>query len=151
MDVYNNVSSSLIKYCNGFITRHSLTSTCEPFDFDAHAVEGEMPEKDLIGIGEYTIENVDQHYMITALVCVCTMADDANLKRLRKITGLLFSELKPGDTSIKVVDIGGSPVGQYIGNLVIMDNVKALQIARSNTRPIQMIAVQFGSSFLTPP
>lgn len=148
MDVYNNVSSSLIKFCSDFIEDNGFSLTTVPFDFDAHATVAEFPEKDLIGISEYMIENIDRQYIVSALICVCTQADDSNLQRLRPLIGGLFGKLIVGSSPVIVVD---SEIGVPLGHLTVLESVKVLPVSRSITRPLQMIGVHFGSSFTTPP
>lgn len=148
MDVYNDVAASLLKYCNDFITRNSINATFKVYDFDAFGAESELPPENLIGIAEYSIENVDRQYYATCMLVVCTKASDDALKLLRSTVGQLFKDL-PVDK--KTISIVGATTGTVTGNFVVMDNIKVLPVARTDTRPLQMIAVSFGTAFLTPP
>lgn len=147
-DVYNSVCASLLKYCKDFIAENSTTQSFRVHDFDAFASENELPVEDLVGICEYSIENMDRHYITTVMFVVCTTAEDDALQKLRPVVGRLFGKLKPGSGEIQVVD---ATSGSIMGNLTVMDSVKVLPVARTDTRPVQMIAVSFASSFLTPP
>ena len=146
-DVFNDVKASLLKYCKDVIDRNNLQGFVN-FDFDAHATIHQWPDKDLVGVGEYSITNEDKHYHVTCLIAVSTRANDSQLQKLSNVIGCIFKELEPGFGGIQVVD---SKTGQLRGNLVVMDDVSVLPVARADTRPIQMIAVRLGSSFLVPP
>lgn len=148
MDVYNNIAASIKKHCKGFIDNDADFLGFQTYDFDAFATENDMPSAPLIGIAEYSLENLDRQYIVTCMICICTTAEDTALKLIRKLTGKLMTDLQVGAGHIRIVN---ATTGVDLGNLVIMDNVKALPVARTDTRPVQMIAISFGAAFLTPP
>lgn len=143
-NAYEDVQRSLLAYCNGFLDRNGVEDF-EVFDFDAHSVEQELPDSDLIGIGEYSIENMTDHYNVTCMVIVCTKADDTGLRRLRATMGKLFSELKPRNSGnpFKVVDTSGVTRGY----LAVMDNVLVGPIGNTKTRPVQAMSVSFAVGY----
>ena len=147
-DVYNNIAASLKKYCNDFITSNSVYSSFKVYDFDAFGSESQLPDSNLIGIAEYSVQNVERMYIVTCAIVVCTKADDDAIKNLRKTVGVMFDKFQPGNTDIPIVN---ADTGTTIGNLVVMDDVKVFPVARTQTRPVQLIGVSFGASFLTPP
>lgn len=147
MGVYFNVQQSLLAYCKDFLTRNSI-SDFDVFDFDVHGVLNDLPNKDLIGIAEFGIENSQETYISTCMIVVSTKADDKDLTRLRNVIDKLFEELKPG---YKGISVKNASTGNVLGNMTVMDDVGALAVARTATRPVQMIAIQLGSSFLVPP
>lgn len=141
-NVYVDIKASLLKMCNDMFA--SSPEQVQIFDFDAHATIEEFPEADLVGIAEYQIENLDRHYIITAMITVCTTAEDDQIVKLTQYINTIFDTLIPGYRTIPVVD---SNTGVSRGNLVVMDNVKALPVGRTSTRPLQMVAVSFASAF----
>jgi len=147
MGAYFDIQQSLLKYCNDFISKNNLTDF-QVFDFDSHGSINNLPDFHLLGIGEFEIENDSNKYYTTCSITVCTKADDATLIKLRPVIDQLFTELKPGCTDIKVVN---GNTGKLVGNMVVMDNVAVLPVARTETRPLQMIAIRLASSFLVPP
>lgn len=148
-NIFMDVRASLLKYCKDVRARYpNALPNFDVFDFDSHASVNDMPENDVIGISEYSIANADNHYYVTCMIVICTKADDAQLGRLNPAMSALFSELKPGFSGITVVN---AQSGNEIGVLKVMENVTALPVARADNRPIQMIAVEMGSSFLVPP
>jgi len=148
-NTFIDIKSSLLKYCKDVIARYpSIMPGWTVFDFDSHASVNEMPNTDVLGIMEYSVSNHDNHYYVTCMITVCTKSDDAQLKRLHPAMNALFGELKPGWGGIQVVN---SNTGDAVGNLKVMENVTALPVGRADNRPIQMIAVELGSSFLVPP
>jgi hypothetical protein len=146
MGAYFDIQQSLLKYCNEFIKKNNLDF--EVFDFDSHGSINSLPDSNLLGIGEFEIENDSNRYYTTCSFVICTKADDAALVKLRPVVDKLFSQLTPGSIDIKVVT---GTTGKLIGNMVVMDNVTVLPVARTETRPLQMIAVRLASSFLVPP
>lgn len=144
---YQDIHTSILAYCKGFLTRHSLTGF-EVFDFDAHAMIKEMPNKHLIGISDYSIENQTDMYVVTCVLAVCTY-NDTNLKILYDTMGKMFAELRPGATGERfaVVDANGIKRGY----MTVMDNVMAMPVGRTDTRPFQGIAISFGVGYLELP
>lgn len=148
MAVLLDIKASLLKYCNDFIISQGATATVINFDFDAHATQEQWPDKDLVGIAELGVSNHTDHYVTTLMIGVCTRSDDKELQRLSPLIAELFDKLKPGDMEVKIVDY---QTGMIKGGLVVMDHVNLMPVGRTNTRPVQFIAVQLASSFLSPP
>lgn len=147
MGAYFDIQQSLLRYCKEFISKNNLQDF-EVFDFDSHGSINHLPDSHLLGIGEFEIENDSNKYYTTCSITVCTKADDSALTILRPVIDKLFTELTPGSVEVKVVN--GS-TGKLAGNMVVMDNVTVLPVARTETRPLQMIAIRLASSFLVPP
>lgn len=147
-NAYQDINRSLLAYCNNFLIRHDIKDV-DIFDFDAHAVEQELPDQDLIGIGEYSIENQTDKYHVTCMFIVCTKADDTQLKRLRNLVGSLFAELRPQNSGepFKIVD----EAGLKRGYMTVMDNVLVGPVGSNKTRPVQAIAVAFGVGYASLP
>lgn len=142
-DPYSDFLRSLQAYCNDFLTRKAITGF-EVFDFEAHAVENELPNFDLIGINDYMVENQKDMYEVSCVLTICTKADDQNLNRLRGAISAMFAELKPGKTDIPIK----SKTGLTLGNFVVHDPVTVIPVGKTKTRPIQGIAVSFGAGYL---
>lgn len=144
MSAYLDINRSILAYCNGVITRHGLEGF-QTFDFDAHAVEQELPKEDLIGISEYTIKNLTDHYLVTCMILICTRSDDSNLHRLRPAVDALFQELKPGASGelFSILDENGLRRGY----LTVMDDVEATAPGSTKTRPVSGIMLQFAAGY----
>lgn len=148
-DAYTDIQRSILAYCNQFLTRNSV-SGFDVYDFEAHAGTTDLPAKDLIGLAEYSIENLGgDMFDITCMIAVCTKSDDAGLERLRPVIGKLFKELKPGATGEKfpIVD----DAGLKRGYLTVGEGVMVMPVGDTKTRPFQTIAVRFGAGYLNPP
>ena len=152
MSTYNNayedIKRSLLSYCNNFLPRNSIEDF-EVFDFDTHAVEQKLPDKDTIGISEYSITNNTDMYIITCMIVVCTKSDDTGLQRLDQAIGRLFNELTPGNTGelFSILDENGIRRGY----LTVMDEVFVGSVAKTETRPLKAIAVSFGAGYSSLP
>lgn len=147
-NAYEDCQRSLLAYCKNFLTRNSI-SGFEVFDFDAHAVEQQLPDSDLIGIGEYSIENQTDMHHVTCMLIICTKSDDTSLDRLRPVMGAIYKELVPGNTGeiLPVVD----NTGMKRGYLTVMDNVLVGPVGSTKTRPIQAVGLSFGVGYATLP
>lgn len=138
---YMDCYTSLLAYCNKFLVDNSI-SGFEVFDFEGHAAKQELPEANLIGITDYSIQNNTDMYHITVMFMVCTKADDADLKVLRETVGKLFSILRP-DARFPLLKPDGTTVGEF----VVMDEVMATSVGATKTRPVQGIAVSLGFGY----
>lgn len=145
---YLDIQRSLLAYCKNFLTRNSITGF-QVFDFDAASAINELPNKHLIGISDYTIENQKDMHVVTCIISVCTMSDDKNLSVLRSVIDKLYAELTPGSTGEKFQILDAS--GLKRGYLTVGGDVLALSIGRTETRPFQGIAVTFGAGYLELP
>lgn len=146
IDVYNTIHQSLLAYCKNFKEIHC--KDFQVFDFDAHATLNTLPPNNLIGIGEFELENNTEMYMCTVTFVISTLTTDDNLTLSRRMVGELFKVLTPGNHKLPIIDPNS---GKPLGNMVVMDGVNALPVSRTETRPLQMIAVQLGCVFQTPP
>ena len=143
--MYENVEASLLKFCNDQIMKNGLTF--KPFNFDTHATINEIPAGQYIGIGELGMVNAQETYEASCQFVVVTDAQDVTLKELRKAINIMFTALKPG-TIISIVDAESAA---HVGHLKVEAPVRILAVGASKGRPIQTIAVQFGSTLLVPP
>lgn len=141
---YIDHKTSLLSYCKNFLSRNTITGF-DVFDFDAHAATNELPDKDLIGISDYGIVNNKDMYIVHCAIVVCTKSDDSNLTRLTNVINKLFNELRPGETGDRFALITSS--GTPKGFMTVMDPVEALPVGQTRTRPIQAMAVSFGSGY----
>lgn len=145
MGIYMNTKASLLKYCKDFCTRNGFDF--DVFDFDAHATINELPDNDLIGIGEFSMENNSQMYIVTCMIGVCTKADDQNLTRLSPAIDKLFNELQP-DRVDNILEIVTADVGEKTGQFKIINPIAVLPVARNaKARPFQTVAVSLAATF----
>lgn len=145
---YIDIHRSILAYCKSFLTRNGITGF-EVFDYDAHAVTQELPDKHLIGLSDYSIENQTDMYEVTCIIAVCTKSNDANLKILYETIDKLFSELRPGSTGERFQIVDNSGIKR--GYLTVQDNVLVMPVGRTDTRPFQGIAISFGAGYLELP
>lgn len=146
---YFDIHTSILAYCKGFLQRTAFAADFQVFDFDAHAVIQELPNKHLIGISDYSIENQKDMYMVTCVIAVCTMSTDNDLDVLYQVMDGLFSELKPGATGERFPVLDGNGVKR--GYLTVTGDVMAMPVGRTDTRPFQGIAISFGAGYLDLP
>lgn len=144
--IYLDVQSSLLAFCKQTKEYLSLDAF-EIFDFDSNASLNKLPATDLIGIAEYSLENDEETHTGACSFVVCTLADDANLRRLRPVVDYLYSKLEPGFSIpiIRTID------GELIGNAVVMRPVGALPVTTTEVRPLIEIVVRFGLALENPP
>lgn len=146
--LYKVLKTSTLAYCKGFLTRNTSITNTDVFDFDSHASLQELPEKDLIGISEFSVENSGDTYYVNCIVTICTKSDDSNILRLTNIMDKMFSEIRPGATGdkFKVVDSAGT----RLGNFTVKSPVEATPVMKSKTRPIQGIMVSLAIACASP-
>ena len=141
-----DVLFSILAFCKKFSVDNP-GSDLQVEDFDAHADINEFEEKNYVGVMEYEIEDQGGPLEIMCMIGIM-MFRDTHIQGLRKLISQLFMKLRPG-TRIPLV-VGDT--GSLIGNLIVMDGVRALPISREmKNRPIQMIAVRFASDLATVP
>ena len=146
---YLDINRSIAAYLKNFLTRKSINGF-QVFDFDAHATINELPsDAHLIGVSDYSIENQKDMYMVTCVLAVCTLSTDKNLTVLRDTIDKLFSELKPGMKSENLIIVDST--GLKRGYLTVGEDVMALPIGRTETRPFQGLAITFGAGYLDLP
>lgn len=144
--MYLDIKTSLLAFCKR--SKHQLSmSSVEIFDFDTHAVENKLPDRDIIGIGDYSLTDNDETHHGTCSIAVCTLSDDSLCERLSGIIDYLYSNLKPG-TQVPVVK---KDSGEQVGYLTILTPMTALPISDTQTRPVQEILINFGVALDTPP
>jgi hypothetical protein len=141
LDPYNDIHRSILALCKKVLIDNSIVDF-QVFDFEAHAAEQKMPDKDLIGISEYSIENQTDMYSVTCMIVVVTKSDDAGLKRLRSAIGKLFGTVKP-NKRFPVYNLGGAQLGE----LTVEDGVMVGPVGEAEARPVQAIAVSFGVGY----
>lgn len=148
MAEYSDFKRSILSYLNNMLSRKAINNF-QVFDFDAHAVTKELPESDLVGIGEYSLTNSTDMHHITCMIMVCTMSDDTGLDRLSPVVDALYNELKPGTSGeiLPVLDKNGIKRGY----LTVMDDVMVTAVGATKTRPIQALALSFGAGYLKLP
>lgn len=141
MGMYLNVKASLLKYCKEFNQRHSLGF--DIFDFDAHTTINELPDVDLIGIGDYSLDNDGELITVSCLIGVVTKADDHNLNRLSPVIDKLITELYPNKVDSDLVVVTATD-GLPYGQLKLTGQIAALPVSRTmQARPYQTVAVTF--------
>lgn len=146
-DLHFNVQASLQKMCYDFIVENSLvTEDWESFDFDAHTVENDLPNKGLVGVGEFSLTEEDDMFYGDCMIMISTPQDDSNLKKLKPLTSKMFFKLRGGNT-IQLVDGDNGIVG---GVIKFMSGTQAMPIARTKSRPLQIFNLRFGLTIQSP-
>jgi len=144
--IYLDVQSSLLAFCKETKEAISLDDF-QVFDFDSNATLNKLPDADLIGIAEYSLENDEETHIGSCSFVVCTLADDANLRRLRPVVDYLYSKLEPGFAIPIVRTVDGEPIGQAI----VMRPTAALPLTTTEVRPLIEIVLRFGLALENPP
>ena len=145
-NLHYDVNSSLLMMCKDFITDNSLTDF-DVFDFDAHASLNDLPNNHLAGVAEFSMMENGDSYDGHCTILVCTKQDDANLKILKPTVSKMFARLKTG----REIQLVQSTDALVLGNLKIKSGTEALPVARTETRPLIAITVNFGLTLLSPP
>lgn len=143
MGIYNNCRASLLKYCKDFISKNSLTGY-QVFDFDTHASLHDLPDTNLIGIAELSLDNAGHTYNAYCMIGIATKANDTYLEELLPAIDKMYDELRP-DYILSIIDAADENVQR--GNLKVIDSVELMPVARTNSRPVQFIAVPFALMF----
>lgn len=142
--MYLSVKASLLKICKGVSDHFLLDSppsiVLQVFDFDSHAVEAELPLEDLMGVGEYQIQNDGGVHSGSCTFAICTMTDDTDLSRLSQVIDY-FYDLMKDQKNFPIVD---PSTGTELGKLAIMSPISALPVGSTRTRPFQQVMVNFG-------
>lgn len=144
---YTDIHASLLNFCTKTREGNEDLTDWLTYDFDAHATTSDIPEQDLVGIAEYSLIDEDKTYGATCMLIICTKADDAGLKRLRGAVNIFKDLLRPTAMITTVKDSDGS----IVGNLILKPPVHIMPIANTSGRPLVALALQLGSSYLTPP
>lgn len=146
-NIYESVEASLLRYCNHIITTNSLASEFQPFNFDTHVTHNKLPDKGLVGIAELAMSNNKEDHEVTVSLLVSTLNTDVDLKKLRKVVNLIYSDLIPG-SKLQVVN---PTTGAHVGYLTVMAGVSVLPIMGTKSRSIQPIPVSFSFAVLPQP
>lgn len=139
-DYYNIIFKSLVGFCYDFIKENNLDF--DSFDFDAHASLEELPQKNLIGVGEYSLQEEQELYYGSCSIFISTLQTDHNINILRPTLAKLFAELHTN----RRIPIYNDDFTQEIGNIVIMNGTQAMPVARTKTRPLAGINISFATA-----
>lgn len=147
LSILEQCEQSIFKICNDYVKTLN-DPTVEVFDFDANIAVTTWPQgKNLVGVGDLTMQNTGSMYIVSCSLTVATLANDSNIKKLKKLVGGLFDTLQVGEVAGSIVDENGQP----IGSLVVMQDLTVLPAGNTSTRPLREIAVQFGVTYVSPP
>lgn len=148
-DYFNDFQASLFAFLykkaktwmsNGDISDYAM------FKFDAHATLERMPDKDVFGIMELSIESDTNMQRGSCMVALSTLNDE-NIERLDKLTGDVYASLRP-DTRIPLVS---ASTGNRYGNLVVMNGTSVMPILNTDTRPVRTVAISLGADSVPQP
>jgi len=146
-NIHLNINASLLKVCKDFILSEGLSADYDVFDFDAHASLNDLPNKGLIGIAEYSLAEDSDMYSGECMIVISTMQDDLNLQKLKPLVSKMFSKWRTGQEIAAVTADNGT----LIGNIKVHSGTEALSVARTQSRPLQMISVSFGLATVLSP
>ena len=117
----------------------------EVVDFDTHADNSTLPDKDVVGLAGFSVET-DGFTYLTILLGVSTYKD-FNLVRHREIMSALYESVKPL-SSHRVYD---TRTGAVKGYMKVDGGIKLMPVSENKARPLQFVAVLFATdSFITP-
>jgi hypothetical protein len=140
-DFYNDVVQSLMKFCKDIAEeaqQDGLSNTLRLHDWEAHAVEPELPEGDLIGPGAIGVE-IGADKIVTVQFAVGISSEmDVSMFRLRKIISRVFSRLQP-ETRLKLYSHAAAEPRSW---MVVTAPVHAEPVTRSEQRVYQFVSVR---------
>lgn len=136
-NLVQNIEASLLKRCKEVAIEASL-SGFDIFNFDAHSVINDLPDKDLIGISELSITDHGGTLFVKSMIVISTKNDDNGIKRCRNAANLLF-EAFMSDIQFKAVS---ATTGNDFGVLTIRPGTTLLPVGSTKSRPLQIIAVE---------
>lgn len=145
MGHYVNYRASLFRLCNDFITKMVgdgviPADSMQVFDWDAHADQDELPNKDLIGPIEYEIEVDEKLHYITTMIGISTI-NDTNMFRLHTLIDHMFDQLQP-EMLVPYVD---GATGNQMGSMKALNGTAVMPTAKTKTRPFKAVAVSLAS------
>lgn len=147
MSTYSDVRASLFNFCKGYVDGLSDNSV-EVFDFDSNTQESTWKvDKTLIGVSELTMTNLGEMHIGTCSIACATLNNDINSDDLVNHIGTLYDLLKPNSILGKWKN---GITGAEIGNITLKE-VSIIPYGKTNTRPLQEIAIAFAiARFPTP-
>lgn len=112
------------------------------FDFDAHALQPNYPERDLIGIRGYGLRSDDGMLQIEAMVGL-SIFNDSKLIRHNKIMDKLFQVLLP--SKIIPVQNYSDGSGTKYEDMKVMNGTEVLPTVNTDARVFQFVGVMAGT------
>lgn len=141
--VYANTVASLGSFNKSIRTyiEANSSATLRLVDFDAYPSEPQLPQENLLGHANHSIEVVDRILEVEVMIGISLLKDVDNFD-LHKYCALLFKKISPM-TNVPYVD---SETGATLGQFVIRDGVKAMPVANAE-RPSRFFMLQLSSVF----
>jgi len=134
---YRDTFSSLLAFCTEFAQEvKGVGFDLEVMNLDSAGAPAEWPNKDVIGLAEFTFTLDDGNIVVSNMFAVSTVEDTNNF-RLNDIMNRLLNKLIPG-RRIKLVNASS---GVTRGFLVVTDGTRVTPPERSGTRAIQPVMV----------
>lgn len=143
MNHYANLQASLLRFCSDF-KDDMLTEgfRLDTVNLDAHTDPEKWPEKDFIGVGEFTMEYDGRNVMLTAAFAVSTVAD-TNLFRMSELINHLVNRLEP----MMSFPIYGARTGAEVGKIMILDGTRVGAPLETKSQPIQPVMVRMVTDY----
>lgn len=140
-NTYEHLEASLLNFCQRFGEAMQIQlvtdQPLEPYNFENMGSENELPQHDLVGISNLSIE-MDEHLLELELLIGISTYDDLNNFRLRKLVGYLFEELKPTKNLPIIHAETGEPLN---ASMVVMNGTKMMPVSGA-TRPARFFIVR---------
>lgn len=135
--ILKNAHASIARLCQDFIDEIKAASLADPvfFNFDAHGVEHELPERDLVGMAAFTIEVDDGTHEVTCSIGVAPW-NDKNLFRHIDVMDRLYDRLQP----LNQVDLYDATSGDRLGWMSLLNGTSMLPMTTAEVRPLQFIS-----------
>ncbi len=136
--------ASLVSFCQDQVSTlisNGVSSTLQYVDYDAHSQLVDLPKTDLLGIASLHWSN-DGHFFDVGCSVGCSVWDDTNLFRHRKILGWVTSLLIPS-SEIPLLD---ADTGDKKGWLRVSGSLAVMPMTTSEQRSLQFILAEFQTS-----
>ena len=146
--IIDDIYVSLLRLCDDFRQEVSAISPTMTFvNFDAHASNNSLPEKDIIGIAQLTVEH--NVFVEVKVLFGVGCYEDHNLDRHMKLVARLFEKFLP-TTTHPVYNAGITPIRKR-GFMKAVDGTQMLPMGDDDGRPVQFVGVAFATDCFKQP
>lgn len=149
-NTHENLHASIIKFCKDraaeLVTAGTFKAGAIATDLEQYSQMSEIPDVDLIGLGNFGWIDEDRTYKVMASISVSTFADQGMFRHNKALGYLTSGFLKVGKIITLVDADDGTPIQ---GVMVIERGMALLPCLKTTTRSVQSILVTFQAVFPT--
>lgn len=129
--LFESIRASLFRFCKDFNPDLTL------YDFDAYAVTGKLPDGDLIGLHQLSIDVESKIAKVRTMIGLTTDSQDVSLKRLNTLAGQLLDLCLP-EALITLYD---AEDGSQIGHMKVTDGTSLSPALNAQQRPLKLLSL----------